>query len=99
MRISRIDSDDVRAIRSVYLKTVPATEEVPEHPMLQVDYWIAASYPARVALLSFTTVFVAQRDLVVELFDAIVGTTRWPRPRSSTPADPAGSATTDATAK
>lgn len=81
---SRVDTNDIRAIRSDYRRTVPAAGEIPEHEIIQADYWIAASFPARIAMMSFSTVFVAQRDLVVQLFDAIIGTVSWPRPKRTT---------------
>jgi len=46
--------------------------------VLEVDYWIAAAHPNRIALLTFSTGYAAYEEQMLALFDAVVRTIRWP---------------------
>jgi hypothetical protein len=46
--------------------------------VLEVDYWIAAAHPNRIALLTFSTGYAEFEEQMVMLFDAVVRTIRWP---------------------
>lgn len=60
-------------------KTVehPAEGETPEYSTLIVDYWVAVPGTQHVALLSFSTTFPHERELLLELFKVIVESLRW----------------------
>jgi len=51
-----------------------------EVEFLEADYWIAATDPNRIALLTFSTAYAQLEDEMLGLFDAIVRTIRWPAP-------------------
>ena len=70
--------DPISAVRQVVHRTEPAVDEVPSMDILRVDYWLAATSPNRVALLSFSTALAELEEPLLGLFDAIVGTARWP---------------------
>ncbi len=70
----------VQAVRQVFRRVQPAEEETPELELLQADYWLAAANPNRIALLTFTTNFVDLEEQMLGLFDAVIGTVRWPAP-------------------
>lgn len=70
----------IAGVRSVSSR---ASQEQPEVGVLQVDYWLVAADPSRLAVLSFSSPIVALQDMLIELFDAVVATTTWetaPRP-------------------
>lgn len=46
--------------------------------VLEVDYWIAAAHPNRIALLTFSTGYAEYEEQMLMLFDAVVRTIRWP---------------------
>ncbi len=46
--------------------------------VLEVDYWIAAVDPNRMALLTFSTGYAEYEEQMLALFDAVVRTIRWP---------------------
>jgi hypothetical protein len=75
---------EIRAVRHIYRRTVPAADDAAEYPILEVDYWIAAARPARIATMSFATAFAGFEDLLLDLFDAIVETVRWPLAEAKT---------------
>lgn len=68
----------VQAVRQAYRRVQAATEEAPELDVLQVDYWLAATEPNRLALLTFSTSYVEFEEQMLELFDAVIRTLRWP---------------------
>ena len=70
----------VHAVRQVFRTLQPATEDAPELELLRVDYWLAAANPNRLALLSFATGYVQFETEMLELFDAVISTVRWPAP-------------------
>ena len=70
----------VHAVRQAFRTVQPATDEAPELELLRADYWLAAANPNRLALLSFTTGYVQFESEMLELFDAVIGTVRWPAP-------------------
>jgi hypothetical protein len=73
----------VHAVRQVHRRVQPATEENVEFEVLQVDYWLAAAEPNRLALMSFSTSFANHEEQMLELFDAVIGTVRWPAPATA----------------
>lgn len=46
--------------------------------VLEVDYWVAAAHPNRMALLTFSTGYAEYEEQMLALFDAVVRTIRWP---------------------
>jgi hypothetical protein len=75
-----LDKTHVHAVRQAFRRVHPATEENVEFEVLQVDYWLAAAEPNRLALLSFSTGYAEYEEQMLELFDAVIGTLRWPAP-------------------
>lgn len=73
---------EIKAVRRTARKVAPATEVRPESEILQADYWLAAAEPYRFAMLSFTSTYVMYENDMLDLFDAIVQTTRWKAPRA-----------------
>ncbi|CAN5369191.1 hypothetical protein BH09ACT5_BH09ACT5_16340 [soil metagenome] len=71
---------EIKAVRRTGRKVSPATEERPEAELIQADYWLAAADPYRFAMLSFTSTYVVYENDMIDLFDAIVQTTRWKAP-------------------
>lgn len=51
---------------------------VKQFDFVEADYWLAAHNPNRIALLTFSTALAEYETEMLALFDAIVGTTRWP---------------------
>ena len=47
---------------------------------VEADYWLAAQHPNRIALLTFSTALADYEPEMLELFDAVVRTVRWPAP-------------------
>jgi hypothetical protein len=76
----RFESGKVQAVRQVFHRTNAATDDEPATELLQVDYWLAASRPNRIALLSFTTQLIEFEEQMLDLFDAAISTVRWPSP-------------------
>jgi len=74
----------IKAVRQAFHRIRPATDDEPALELLQVDYWLAAAAPNRLALLTFTTNYVDFEDQMLELFDAVISTVRWPAPALST---------------
>ncbi|MEO8093319.1 MAG: hypothetical protein ABI632_00170 [Pseudolysinimonas sp.] len=70
----------VQAVRQAFRRVQAATDETPQLDLLQVDYWIAASEPNRIALLTFTTSYVDIEAQMLEFFDAVLGTVSWHSP-------------------
>jgi hypothetical protein len=75
-----VEKTRVHAVRQAFRTVQPATEEAPELELLRADYWLAAPNPNRLALLSFTTGYVQFETEMLELFDAVISTVRWPAP-------------------
>jgi hypothetical protein len=48
--------------------------------ILEADYWLAASNPNRIALLTFSTAYAEYEEEMLNLFDAVINTIRWPAP-------------------
>ncbi len=51
---------------------------------VEADYWVAATAPNRLALLTFSTALAEYEEEMLALFDAVVGTIRWPAPQTAT---------------
>jgi len=75
-----LDGPEVTVVRQTFHRLLTAPDSEVELPTLRADYWVAAAHPARISLLSFTTAFVDLEAELLELFDAIVQSTRWPIP-------------------
>lgn len=60
-------------------KTVehPADGDTPAYSTFMVDYWVAVPQSQHVALLSFSTNFPEEREMILELFNVIVASLRW----------------------
>jgi hypothetical protein len=74
----KFDVERTHAVRQAFHRVREATENEPALDLLQVDYWLAAAHPNRIALLTFTTNFVELETQMLELFDAVISTVRWP---------------------
>jgi hypothetical protein len=55
----------------------PSDGEVGAYDSLVVDYWIAVPGTQNVALLTFSTSIVEERELVLQLFRVMIETLRW----------------------
>ncbi|MER3387580.1 MAG: hypothetical protein RIA38_00240 [Microcella pacifica] len=74
-----VNVPEVAVVRRRYRRVVNREREgLDPVPIFQVDYWVAAAHPARLALMSFSSPMMTYEEDLVELFDAIVKTTRWP---------------------
>jgi hypothetical protein len=79
-------SDDprsrVHAVRHTWRRTTQVAAEGVERTfeLIEADYWIAAAEPNRVALITFSTALAEYEAEMLELFDAVIGTLRWPVP-------------------
>lgn len=75
-----VDSDRLHAVRHSWRRRVEVEEgEVTkDFTFVEADYWIAATNPNRIALLTFSTALAEHEESMLELFDAIVTTLRWP---------------------
>lgn len=74
-----IDAPEIAVVRQRYRREVDRSSSGADPlPLFQVDYWVAAPNPARLALLSFASPMTAFEEELVELFDAVVRTVRWP---------------------
>lgn len=80
--------DDIRAVRQSWRRVSHVQEADVERDfeVLEADYWLAATKPNRVALLTFSTAFAEYEEEMLSLFDAVVGTIRWPAPKETSPA-------------
>lgn len=79
------DGDDatrVHAVRHAWRRTtqVAADGEERTFDLVEADYWIAAAEPNRMALVTFSTALAEYEEEMLELFDAVIGTLRWPAP-------------------
>lgn len=81
-------SDDprtrVHAVRHAWRRTTDVSADGVERTfeLIEADYWIAAAEPNRVALITFSTALAEYEQEMLELFDAVIGTLRWPVPES-----------------
>jgi hypothetical protein len=75
----------VHAVRHAWRRTTEVASDDGERSfdLIEADYWIAAAEPNRVALLTFSTALAEYEEEMLELFDAVVGTLRWPVPVES----------------
>lgn len=76
--VEELREPEFRAVRQTYLRSTRLNEGDESTPLLQVDYWVAATEPSRLALLTFSSTFVDFEEQLLDLFDAIVATIRWP---------------------
>ena len=70
----------VYAVRHSWRRVHDVTEGEVERTFefVEADYWLAAQNPNRIALLTFSTALADYESDMLELFDAIVRTIRWP---------------------
>jgi len=75
----------VHAVRHAWRRTTQlAADDVErEFDLVEADYWVAAADPNRVALITFSTALAEYEAEMLELFDAVVGTLRWPVPEET----------------
>jgi len=77
-------SDDVdsriHAVRHAWRRTASAGDGETTFDMFEVDYWLAAANPNRVALVTFSTALAEYEEEMSDLFDAVIGTLVWPAP-------------------
>ncbi len=72
----------IQVVRHSFRRTAHVKEGNVERDfdIIEADYWIAAANPSRVAMLTFSTALAEYEDEMLELFDAVVQTIRWPAP-------------------
>ncbi|MCS0500353.1 hypothetical protein [Protaetiibacter mangrovi] len=79
-------SDDprarVHAVRHAWRRTTEVAADDVERTfeLVEADYWVAAAEPNRLALITFSTALAEYEEEMLELFDAVIGTLRWPVP-------------------
>jgi hypothetical protein len=83
---SELDEGAIHAVRQSWRRQT-RVQEGPEgagvdetFEILEADYWLAAANPNRVALLTFSTAYAEYEDEMLNLFDAVISTIRWPAP-------------------
>ncbi|MFT4028849.1 MAG: hypothetical protein QM675_03150 [Protaetiibacter sp.] len=76
------DATRVHAVRHAWRRTTQLAADGEERTveLVEADYWIAAAEPNRVALVTFSTALAEYEEEMLELFDAVIGTLRWPAP-------------------
>ncbi len=85
-RRSDIDAPTpIHAVRHAFRRRTEGREGDSEYAfdLVEADYWIVASNPNRLALLTFSTAFAEYEDEMLELFDAVVSTLRWSVPATT----------------
>lgn len=75
-------AEQIRAVRQSWRRVAHVTEGETEQDfeMLEADYWLAATNPNRIALMTFSTAYVQWETEMLQLFDAVVNTIRWGAP-------------------
>lgn len=80
-------SQPITAVRQSWRRrTVSPDDPEVGFEVLEVDYWIAAAHPNRIALLTFSTGYADYEEQMVALFDAVIRTIRWPAEKETTEA-------------
>ena len=76
------DTERLHAVRHSWRRVVDVVEGEVEQTFefVEADYWLAATNPNRIALLTFSTALAEYEEEMLSLFDAVVGTIRWPAP-------------------
>lgn len=70
-------TEEIGVVRHAWQRPA-GTPEDEAGEMIEVDYWVAAASPARIARLTFASPMTGFRDELLELFDAVVGNLSWP---------------------
>ncbi|MGL4339155.1 MAG: hypothetical protein ACRCSP_01845 [Rhodoglobus sp.] len=76
-----IDSSTaLHAVRHAWRRSTDLVDEGVERSFdfIEADYWIAASEPNRLALVTFSCALAEYEEEILELFDAMVSTMSWP---------------------
>lgn len=76
-QVGRASSSEICVVRRIDRRALRPPGLERDIDLLQVDYWVAAKDPDRLALLSFTTPLADMEHQILELVDAIIGTVRW----------------------
>lgn len=73
-------STKMHAVRHSWRRTAHVAEGDVEKDfeLIEADYWLAATDPNRIALLTFSTAYAEYEEEMLSLFDAVVSTIRWP---------------------
>lgn len=73
-------STKMHAVRHSWRRTAHVAEGDVEQDfeLIEADYWLAATDPNRIALLTFSTAYAEYEEEMLGLFDAVVATIRWP---------------------
>lgn len=73
----------IHAVRHAWRRSTEVIEgDIDEtFEFVEADYWIAAAEPNRLALVTFSTALAEYEDEMLELFDAVISTVRWPAPQ------------------
>jgi len=76
----------VHAVRHAWRRKTEVAEDGVERSfdLIEADYWGAAAEPNRLALITFSTALAEYEEEMLELFDAVIGTLRWPVPEEAT---------------
>ncbi|QYH35713.1 hypothetical protein [Salinibacterium sp. M195] len=73
----------IQAVRHSWRRTAqldPSNEDT-KTEMLEVDYWLAAANPNRIAMITFSTGYAEFEEQMLALFDAVISTIRWEAPQ------------------
>ncbi|MEP6481213.1 MAG: hypothetical protein ABJA94_04310 [Rhodoglobus sp.] len=83
---SELEDGAIHAVRQTWRRQTHASEGEGENhveetfEILEADYWLAASNPNRIALMTFSTAYAEYEEEMLGLFDAVINTIRWPAP-------------------
>lgn len=84
-RGSKVEDDlaaptPIHAVRHAWRRTTDVVEGEIERTFefIEADYWIVAAEPNRLALITFSSALAEYEDEMLELFDAVMSTVRWP---------------------
>jgi len=70
----------IHAVRHAWRRTTDVAEGEVERTFefIEADYWIVAAEPNRLALVTFSSALAEYEDEMLELFDAVISTVKWP---------------------
>ncbi|MBG6056297.1 hypothetical protein IWX81_002729 [Salinibacterium sp. CAN_S4] len=75
----------IHAVRHAWRRTTDVVEGDAEQKFefIEADYWVVASDPNRLALVTFSSALADYEDEMLDLFDAMMSTMKWPAPTAT----------------